>query len=313
MTRPSSVTVEQFAAVQAAEQDDLPIDEALAEQGLDRVAFEAARPHLLAAITESASTFKQYDAALAAAQDALFRPIEPLYDDAAAWLAYNAAIATGTTAAILLEHGLTLGDLARLDRAWRPRFVADPGAAREAKHLAEKRGLVPIKVGERTRFGTSATPSAGDQPVTAAPSHADLFEEAERLAVAHALLEDGHSADAFRRRGFGGPEEARDAIEQLLDAIRDDADLVNHFRRRAEHARRLLLQAPAEQPSPTKSAEIRIPPPPPAVQPLDQTAPALGAFAGASLPFHGSALPPPAVASEVAQEALVGETAFLDA
>ena len=65
------MTLGQFAKVQAAEQDDIPLDEALRVAQLTAEAYHAGRAATIAEIASSAAAYQAYDAALTEAQDAL--------------------------------------------------------------------------------------------------------------------------------------------------------------------------------------------------------------------------------------------------
>lgn len=116
-----------------------------------------------------ASAFKSYQAALEAAQDGYHRSVEPLYEDVEAWVAYSLALGARTgTAALLSEKGLTLGDLARLERHWRQRMEQDPAIAEQAKQAKETvvgKPLPDIVIGPREAPSTGgSTPPPGDEP-----------------------------------------------------------------------------------------------------------------------------------------------------
>jgi N-acetyl-anhydromuramyl-L-alanine amidase AmpD len=89
-TSQASVELAQFAAVQAAEQDAMPIEEVLEREGIDESRWPEARKSALLDIASSAAAFKAYQRALEAAQDELSRTVSPLHDDLAAWIAYMA-------------------------------------------------------------------------------------------------------------------------------------------------------------------------------------------------------------------------------
>ncbi|MEM9696672.1 MAG: hypothetical protein AAGA56_29290, partial [Myxococcota bacterium] len=146
--------IAQFARIQAALQDAIPLHEALEAESLDAAAWASLRLEAVPAIAADGTTFSLYQAELERAQDNNHRPIEPLFDDAVAWLAYLEALErSGATDRFLEAHALTVADLARLERHWRGRLLASPKDARAAKdevqQMGDELGLPPLIIGER--------------------------------------------------------------------------------------------------------------------------------------------------------------------
>ncbi|MCA9621817.1 MAG: hypothetical protein KC731_22490 [Myxococcales bacterium] len=175
-----TITIEQFAALQAAMLDELPLEATLVELGLTLDLFAQQRPHLHARVVTDAAVLERYEAALSEAQDRLYRPIAPLFDEGAAWLAYSEALASGSLTEVLAQHGLTLGDLGRLDRHWRRRFAADPEAEVRARSEAVGKGLVPLTIGQRLAAHLDDLfddDELADTAVALVPSFADVASE----------------------------------------------------------------------------------------------------------------------------------------
>ena len=124
--------------VQAAEQDGIALEEALLEAQLTAEAYHAGRTSTIAEIASGAAAYQAYDAALTEAQDALHRPVTPLYDDVAAWMAYNLALDAGPASDLLAKHGLTLGDVARLGRHWQAAMAEPRGGEGGAGALVRR-------------------------------------------------------------------------------------------------------------------------------------------------------------------------------
>lgn len=322
-TSQTGVELSRFAAVQAAEQDALPLEEALEREGVDEADWRDARKRVLLDIASSAATFKAYQRALEEAQDALFRSVTPLYDDLAAWIAYSEALGTAAGGAVMRESGLTLGDLARLERHWRKRFEADPALAEEAKALRDERreGPLPaLTMGPRRQ----APPSeAADVAREEAESPADDDHEGlERAAALEALLHRDARDEAFARRGAANREEARAIVAAATARLEAQPALAGFYRSRVEHHRRLLTQAVAS-PSPTfapPTSPERLRADPAVVErALSSTSTAIDETTAIdprrleldALPFHRSApVPRSALADEPPHDA-AGETAAL--
>ena len=282
-----ALTVEQLAAVHAADQDELPTADVFAQHGITDESWRHERPKLLGEIASSASMFKTYTRALEAAQDELYRPIAPLYDDAAAWLAYNDAINAGPTSFVLKRHGLTVGDVARLDRHWRKRFAAEPALAKAARKAAAETGeLPPIAIGPRRGRDDAARLPAEPEPSEAPPATPDAYEVIERAAVVSVLLARDEPAASLARRGIASKDEAADIVARAEALADTDPAMMNLFRRRQEHAR-ALFERRTEAPPPAARLE------------LDATAP----------PFDISeAIPPSSVVQEIPRHRAVGAT-----
>lgn len=319
-----------LARVEAADQDDIPLDEVLRELNVEEPAWLSARPSLIQQASENASAFKSYQAALESAQDGYHRSVEPLYDDVEAWVAYSLALgAPAGTAALLSEKGLTLGDLARLERHWRQRMQQDPSVAKQAKEAKQTvvgKPLPDIVVGPRKAPDapneSPATAPADTAPIleTAAP---DLYEQAERAAVLKALLGQKDAAEALRQRGVASAAEAEAEVERVVALLNDDPVMHGFFRRRVDHVRRLLERAPndREQLGASGPPLAPVPLPAPTATPpraegpseLDVTGPIDFQRLGLdSLPFdlNAQAAPLAPVVEEVHPE--VGATAFVD-
>lgn len=318
-----------LARVEAADQDDIPLDEVLCELNVEEPAWLSARPSLIMQASENASAFKSYQAALESAQDGYHRSVEPLYDDVEAWVAYSLALSTPAgTASLLSEKGLTLGDLARLERHWRQRMQRDPSVAKQAKEAKQTvvgKPLPDIVIGPRQAANPAnespTTSPADTAPVleTAAP---DLYEQAERAAVLKALLGQKDAAEALRQRGVASVAEAEAEVERVVALLNDDPVMHGFFRRRVDHVRGLLERAPNGRAQLGASGAPLVPVPAPTTTParaegpseLDVTGPIDFQRLGLdSLPFdpNAQAAPLAPVVAEVHPE--VGATAFVDA
>jgi hypothetical protein len=242
--------------------------------------------------------------------------VSPLHDDLAAWIAYSEALGSPSGGAVLRESGLTLGDLARLERHWRKRFETEPSLAKEARTLrdTEREGpLPPITLGPRGELSRAreATP-------TAEPEAEIIFdhdhEMLERAASLEALLGRHVGDEVLARRGLGSREEAKALVAEATARVESQPALSGFYRSRVEHHRRLLAKAV----TPPRPAEAlpRAPQPielPPITGSLDHTtALEAGALDLEALPFKGDrAAPTPRSTLDDAPHEAVGETAAL--
>jgi len=322
--------LEALARVEAAEQDDVPLEEVLAELEVEQDAWWGARPSLIEKASQDAGSFKSYQAALETAQDGYHRSVEPLFDDVEAWVAYSLALGAPTgCAALLTEKGLTLGDLGRLERHWRQRMQEDPATAKRAKEAKEAvmgKPLPDIVIGPRI-CGTPAKKESENAVADTGKSEStspDLYEQAERAAVLKALLEQDDAAEGLRQRGVESVEEAVAEVERVIAMLSEDPVVYGFFRRRVDHVRGLLERGGAAPTSgsPAPSPMVASPPnllTPPLASPsgpseLDVTGPIDFHRLGLdSLPFdpNASTAAPVPLPEEAHPE--VGATAFVDA
>lgn len=105
------LSIEHFAAIQAALQDGFELEAILEVEGGAEPRWRAGRVHLTQAIAEDADAYAAYQQALEEAQERVKRPVHPLYDDLDAWIGFLLVIDRTPLAELCAKHGLTPGDL----------------------------------------------------------------------------------------------------------------------------------------------------------------------------------------------------------
>ena len=181
------VTLEQFAAVNAATAEGFAMNAVLAIEGIAAKAWQTAKIAWLARVTTDASgpLFAKYQEALAAAEDNLAREVKPLEADLGAWLGFlDGFSARGFL--LLVEHDLGMNDMARLKRHWSQKMAQDAELEKRALEL-RRSGFPPLgtlTVGKKElkRFARGAkkpSPTFATPPVASAAVASSALEKAQ--------------------------------------------------------------------------------------------------------------------------------------
>jgi hypothetical protein len=285
--------LEQVTAIFAAEQDGFTVEEALEIEGVALEDWLNARASLLEELAVDPELHERYTAALAEAQARLHRDVSPLFDSVEAWVALLKSAEGTSPARFLSQHGLTVGDVARLERHWRRSLAADSGLRATAKSLRESADAPPLpalRFGERrlvpSRFAPTAESNAASTPRSASIT-------ASLQAV------DPLELDRVAARVARGDEGDPSTDRTLLGQVDADPVLAAHFNRRVEHFRRTrkhegrLPRVKQVRGGPPKDAATASPPlgygPPPTSSSVEDTAELASLnLALAPLPFRVS-------------------------
>ena len=316
------VSLAQYAAVVAALDEELELDEVLDVEGLDSGEWRAAEAGFRLLLCRDEEALEDYREELAEAQDRLGRRVIPLDENLDAWASFLALSATEGAAELVEKHGLRLSDLARLERLWSWKLGDNTILERRAERLVERLArepprLPPIHVGPTLlKPSPAARPRAAPRQRAAAaipPSDRELRLTLDDYALLVCELErqPGARTALFARRGLG-LETGEHVDRAWAGLLRRDAELRADFRaRRAHHAARLGLaaasaalttsgaSAPASRPFVAEAVPAA---PGPSQSPgstgapaslLDRTAPPSGAPRGPLLPFRAGAAAAP--------------------
>lgn len=137
------VSLSQYAAINAALAEELPLDEVLAIEAVASRAWPHAtsawRQRLVEDATGTGELFETYRRELAAAEDRLARKVAPLDDDVTAWVSFLRAFSSSPDPFNLLQRlGLGMNDVSRLQRRWASRMERDAALQSQAAKLKEK-------------------------------------------------------------------------------------------------------------------------------------------------------------------------------
>ena len=243
-----TLSVEHFAAVQAALQDGFDLEAILAVEGIDEPRWRTERARLTQTVAEDAGVYETYQRALEEAQDRLRCPVDPLYDDLEAWIGFLVLVDTTPLAELCAKHGLTAGDFGRLERHWRSRFAADPELAKKAKGLRTQapppaaptaltvgeRRLVPSPHAAGGGAAASPAPTTGDASPQPGAEDAPDPELVDRMAALEAYLGAGIDLGLLEGRfGFTGREQANARLEAFRASL--DRQTAIYYRQRLGH------------------------------------------------------------------------------
>lgn len=137
---PAGVPLDRYAAVLAMKSEEIPLDEAIQRAGIDARAWPAAERAWEERIAKGdEALLGELDAALAAAQDGLARPVPPIDRDLAAWLDFLRRWAESPAQLELLRSlGLRVEDVFRLQRAWGKKLKDDASLRRKAGQIMQR-------------------------------------------------------------------------------------------------------------------------------------------------------------------------------
>ncbi len=173
--RLGGITLEQFAGVVIALEDEIPLAEVLAQEVIGEAAWAGAAKAWRGAIAGAPDLQILYVEARRVAEDCLARAVQPLDADPAAWSGLLAALTMeGNAAARLKGLGLRMSDVARIGRAWSRRAKESPEVARALADAAGK-AVVPTTV--------ACTPTAL-RPFPWSPRRSPAADGAPRAAAA---------------------------------------------------------------------------------------------------------------------------------
>jgi hypothetical protein len=131
------VGLDQYAGVQAALAEGIPLEDALTQERLAPGAWAEADRAWKEELADAPDLELRYRRLRRQAEDCLARPIVPLDDDAAAWAGLLGALAVAPDAETTLRRlGLRMTDVARLGRAWREKAARDPKVTERLTDLA---------------------------------------------------------------------------------------------------------------------------------------------------------------------------------
>jgi hypothetical protein len=175
----AEVPLERYAAVVTALGEGYPLAAVLEHEGLSLDAWEATEKRWVFRLQQSAdgdlALFDAFDRTLAVQRARFSRALHPLDEDLDAFLALDRHLAAAAQpAALLAEHGLFLGDWARLQERWAEHLAADADArTRAAAALASpyRPPLPEVRPGPRT-LPPPRRPRA-EVPAIVAPAPAD--------------------------------------------------------------------------------------------------------------------------------------------
>jgi hypothetical protein len=135
------VGLDQYAGVQAALAEGIPLEAALTQEQIAPGTWAEADRAWKEELADAPDLELRYRRLRRQAEDCLARPIAPLDDDAAAWAGLLGALAVAPDAEVTLGRlGLRMTDVARLGRAWREKAARDP---KVAERLIELAGRAP--------------------------------------------------------------------------------------------------------------------------------------------------------------------------
>lgn len=197
------VSLRQYAAIRAALTEGFSVDEVLRKERVERYDWERAERKWLARLTAHSALAERLKLELAAAEDWLWRDIEPLQEDATAWAAFYAACAAAPQKEQwLAKKNIGTNDISRLVRHWSRKAAKDPELAKRLAQLPSNPVVPTIlakpKVLKRMRRGPSAAdeviaivlPSAESNVSHAKPDDLDVFVfGVDRYAALTAELE----------------------------------------------------------------------------------------------------------------------------
>src|SRR5690242_6232229 len=133
------LTVEQYAGIMAALDEELPAEAVLANEGLDAAGWkqaDAAWKAKLAADGAEGPTFVVFRKKRGEAEDFLTREVKPIDSDLAGWLGFlRAWSAHPAPFELLSKQGLRMNDVARLQRRWAKRLAEDKELAKKAAEI----------------------------------------------------------------------------------------------------------------------------------------------------------------------------------
>jgi hypothetical protein len=131
------VTVERYAGIVVAVDEGHELATVLAQEQVSPAAWPDIDTSFKNRLTSEADLLETYQAKVAEAEDHLSRRVQPLDEDATAYLAFLRHLALQPQlGAALTAHGLRTADLARLARHWERRFQADEELRTRALALA---------------------------------------------------------------------------------------------------------------------------------------------------------------------------------
>jgi hypothetical protein len=284
----AGISVAQYAGIVAAIADELPLDAALANEGIEPAAWrsiDASWKEAIAGDGAGGPLFSAFTDKRAEAEDWLARSVSPLDDDLAAWMRFLAAYGKHPAPFEFLERsGLRLSDLGRLQRKWARRFAESPELEKRAAEIAKQppKPLPPIAVGslELKPFPWSrgAAPAA-PAPAAEAEAAAALGEMEMPLDRYAALCVELEAPKVDRARVIAGhgltPERFAAVDASWKERLAADAALLRDFRQLHAYQRSRLAAAAKFVPRDPNA-------PPPA---LTGTALSLDRPAGMVLPF----------------------------
>ena len=275
------VSLEQVAAVHAAERAGVSVEERLADLDLDRAVFvraeQAWSQRLAASLREDPALFVEYDRALLRALASDAPKIVPLEEDLSAWLSFEAHfLRAADPTAFSQTIGLSLDEVARLHGLWATKLDADPDLARQATTLrAEGPGPLPTIQRERRRVLVSRPKdttrgSAAEPPPTpaisfVAPSPPARWDagtmevDLATLGVAAVPFQGGGSGEQAIARAKEHAKETQSAKSTVGETMGATAeiDLRALFRPATGFAGSSATPPPTSQP---KAAPVSAPP-----------------------------------------------------
>jgi hypothetical protein len=169
------VSLAQYAAVVAAQAEGHGLDDALGWAGVAAGTWRKAAPAWRRALLDGAAR-AAYHREAAKAEDRLRRPVPPIEEDAAAWVAFMACVAEAPDVlALLAKIDLGPNDVSRLTRAWARRMTDDAALRRRIADLPRPSPAVmpAVRPGPRvplTPAASSAAPAAVAVVAPALPS-----------------------------------------------------------------------------------------------------------------------------------------------
>lgn len=142
----ANVRLEQHAGVAAALAEKIPLEEVLRQEAIADADWKVADKKWREALSGSPDLQMEYARKRTQAEDALARKIEPVEDDAAAWVGLLSAVQAADEPSEVLEPlGLTSTDLGRLGRSWQRKAKSDPAVVKKLSELSGK-GTPPTSV-----------------------------------------------------------------------------------------------------------------------------------------------------------------------
>jgi hypothetical protein len=142
----ANVRLEHHAGVSAALAEGIPLADVLQQEGIAEADWKVADKKWREALSSSPDLQMEYARKRMEAEDALARKIDPVEDDAAAWVGLLGAVqAADDPSEVLKPLGLKSTDLGRLGRAWQRKAKKDPAVVKKLSELSGK-GVAPTSV-----------------------------------------------------------------------------------------------------------------------------------------------------------------------
>src|SRR5688572_3530212 len=156
----AGVPLLQYAAVQAALDEEFELDQVLDVEGLEAAAWREAHDLYRAKLATDAATFARFEGRLREAQDRLGRTVAPIDTDLEAWAAFLTVWKQHPEPnELLASNGLRTSDLMRLERNWRKKLAADGKLTTRAAELAARNDETPTSLPSIRPGATLLTPS----------------------------------------------------------------------------------------------------------------------------------------------------------